>query len=105
MSTPRRLTFGLLFLAFTTAWLAAQPPRKEEEEEPPAKEKDKAKARPVVPVPVEPEKKGEPTPPPAADPVDPDVGTFQEELKKATHPDVKEMFRALRLPFDRVEPN
>ena len=106
MSTSRWLLLGFLTLALTSTWLAAQPPRKEEEEEPPAKEKDKEKARPVVPVPVEPEKKGaDPAPPIALDPVDPDVGTFKEEAAKTTNADAKAMFRALILPYDRIEPN
>jgi len=102
MSTPNRIGLCLLALALTTTWLAAQP-RKEEEEEPPAKEKAKEKARPVVPVPVGPDKKD--AAPPAADPVDPDVGTFTDEIKRATIPAAKEMYRAVRLPFDRIEPN
>ena len=102
MSSPRRLAFAVLTVALTVSWLAAQPPRKEEEEEPPAKQKETA--RPVVPVPVtEPEKKG--GPPAATDPVDPDVGTFDDELKKTTNPDAKELFRNLRTPYDRIEPN
>ena len=102
MSPPRWLGLGLLTLALTATWLAAQPARKEEED-PPTKEK--GKARPVVPVAVEPDKKGDPAPPPAADPVDPDVGTFKEELAKTTNPAAKELFRALLLPYDRIEPN
>src|SRR5262245_11948414 len=102
MSSARRLGIASLTLAFAVTWLAAQPPRKEEEEEPPAKAKDKA--RPVVPVPVtEPEKKE--GPPATTDPVDPDVGTFKEELAKTTNPDAKEMFRALLIPYDRIDPN
>jgi ABC-type transport system substrate-binding protein len=101
MPSPRRLFFASFALALTVSWLAAQPPRKEEEEEPPAKQKDKA--RPVVPVPVtEPEKKGGPAT--AADPVDPDVGSFDDELKKTRNPDAKELFRNLRTPYDRIEP-
>ncbi|HEX3150181.1 MAG TPA: ABC transporter substrate-binding protein [Gemmataceae bacterium] len=104
MSHSRWLALGLLTLALTSTWLAAQPPRKEEEEEPPAKEKERA--RPVVPVPVEPEKKGPETAPPVApDPVDPDVGTFKEEAAKTINADAKEMFRSLVIPFDRIEPN
>ena len=106
MSHPRRPLLAALVLALTVTWLAAQPPRKEEEEEPPAKEKEKEKARPVVPVPVtEPDKKEGP---PSGSPtdVDPDVGTFKEELVKAKNPDAKEhLFRPLLLPYDRLEPN
>lgn len=99
MTSPRRLVFAFLTLALTVPWLAAQPPRKEEEEEPPTKEKEKA--RPVVPVEVtEPDRKDRP----ATDPVDPDIGTFDEELKKTTNPDAKDFFRALRTPYDRIEP-
>src|SRR6516162_7078095 len=101
MPSHRRLIFASLTLVFTVSWLAAQPPRKEEEEEPPAKEKEKA--RPVVPVPVtEPDKKD--GPPLVTDPVDPDVGTFDDELKKTRSPDAKELFKALRTPYDRIEP-
>jgi peptide/nickel transport system substrate-binding protein len=96
----RRLTFGFLILMVASTWLAAQPPRKEEEEEPPAKQKEKA--RPVVPVPVtEPEKKDAAPPPPA---VDPDVGTFDDELKKVKNPDAQALYRAVRIPFDRIAP-
>src|SRR5947209_8392009 len=98
MSQPRRLAFGFVTLLVATTWLAAQPPRKEEEEEPPAKEK----ARPVVPVPVEPDKKE--TAPKAPEPFDPEVGTFDEELKKADA-FAKELFRNLRVPYDRIQPN
>jgi peptide/nickel transport system substrate-binding protein len=102
MSSPCRLVFATLTLVLTVTWLAAQPPRKEEEEEPPAKEK--AKARPVVPVPVtEPEKKD--GPPTSTDPIDPDIGTFKEEIVKTTNPDAKELFRELMVPYDRIDPN
>jgi ABC-type transport system substrate-binding protein len=101
MPAHRRLIFASLTLVLTVSWLAAQPPRKEEEEEPPPKAKEKA--RPVVPVPVtEPEKKD--GPPRVTDPVDPDVGTFDDELKKTPNPDAKELFRNLRTPYDRIEP-
>ena len=105
MSPHRRLVLAFLTLTLTVTWLAAQPPRKEEEEEPPAKATDKA--RPVVPVPVtEPDKKDAPPPAAAAEGVDPDVGTFKEELAKATNPDAKEhLFRPLLIPYDRLEPN
>ncbi|HKA05763.1 MAG TPA: ABC transporter substrate-binding protein [Gemmataceae bacterium] len=96
MPSPRWLSLGFLALILASAsWVSAQPPRKEEEEEP------KEKARPVVPVPVaEPEKKDTV---PAADSFDPDVGTFKEELAKATHPDAKDLFRALLIPYDRIQ--
>jgi peptide/nickel transport system substrate-binding protein len=97
MPSQRWLGLGLLAVVLVSAsWVTAQPPRKEEEEEP------KEKARPAVPVPVaEPDKKD--APPAIADAVDPDVGTFKEELGKATSLDAKAMFRALSLPYDRLD--
>lgn len=98
MPHPRRARLAVLALALSATWLAAQPPRREEEEEPAAK----TKARPAVPVPVtEPPKKAGP---PAAV-GDPDVGTFQDEAKRATDPDARQMFRDLDLPYDRLDPN
>jgi len=97
MPSQRWLGLGLLAVVLVSAsWVTAQSPRKEEEEDP------KEKARPAVPVPVaEPDKKD--APPPTADAVDPDVGTFKEELAKATNLDAKAMFRALSIPYDRLD--
>jgi ABC-type transport system substrate-binding protein len=87
----------LAFVIFSSGWIAAQPPRKEEEEE----TKGKEKARPVVPVPVsEPEKKEGP----AID-ADRDVGSFKDEMAKASHPAARELFRVLLIPYDRLSPN
>lgn len=96
MLLPRCIALALLlFLLGASSWLAAQPPRKEEEEEAPAK------ARPVVPVPVaEPDKKGNPRP--AAEPIDLDVETMPKEVAKASHPEAKNFFKIISIPYDRM---
>ena len=97
MPRHRWLALGIFAVLLTsTSWIAAQGQRKEEEEDP------KDKARPVVPVPVtEPEKK-EVLPESSGDA---DVGSFKDELAKATHPAAKELFRGLLNSYDRLAPN
>ncbi|HKB01616.1 MAG TPA: ABC transporter substrate-binding protein [Gemmataceae bacterium] len=95
MAPSRWLTLGLLTaLLASTAWVSAQPPRKEEEEDPKGKT-----ARPVVPVPVAEPGKAD-APPPSG--VDPDVGTMAEEAKKAKNAAARDLFRSLSLPYDRL---
>jgi hypothetical protein len=104
MSRYRAVSFGLLILLVSSStYLAAQPPRKEEEEDTP-KQKDKEKARPAVPVPVaEPEKKD--APPGNPEGVDADIGSFAQEMAKATHPVARELFKFLIVPYDRIDAN